>query len=195
MLTSLTFVTGTYSFANMLRMRTNRQLIINDKIKTFYGLRYIKQVNVIQDGMLYKMYFREKDCDICGKYEFYEKVYYGYTFGADNMINVQDFTTTNVKYFNTRDEYNQFCKEAFIDPDRYKYYKVKLEYTPVSKNDELWMICDVNSLCENLRIMKKSEYKKLLLNNHRLPLGLTTTMIFLCLIMYISYEYIVNGKI
>jgi hypothetical protein len=44
---SLTFVTGTYSFANMLRMRTNRQLLLTDKIKTFYGLRYIKQVTVM----------------------------------------------------------------------------------------------------------------------------------------------------
>jgi hypothetical protein len=207
MLTTLTVLTGAYSVANISRIITNTDLVKNGKIKTLRGLRYIKPVDIINTGIMYKIYQETVKCNDGGLFttqEVWKDYYYtefGYTFETREPMKLcfEDihFRPEEKKYFNTHEEYLDFCQKTNTDPKKYRFFEIMVECCPVTKSDEIWMLCNIDGSikCEEMAKISESEFKRIIKSNNHLPCELSILFAFLVLFLIVTMGYFEDGEI
>lgn len=195
MLTTLTILTGAYSVANISRIMTNSKLVKNGKIITPNGLRYIKSVDITSDGIMYKIYAESSNRENC------QYINCGYTFETRDAMRsyIEDsyFRAEEIKYFNTYEDYLIFCQKTNINPNRYRFSETMVKLCPITKSDEVWMLCDIDGSikCEEMAKMSEREFKNLVKSKNRLPFGFSILFAFMTLFMITTTIYLDERKL
>lgn len=195
MLTTLTILTGAYSVANISRIMTNSKLVKNGKIITPNGLRYIKPVDITSDGIMYKIYSEPLNRENS------QYINCGYTFETRDPMRsyIEDsyFRPEEIKYFNTYEDYLIFCQKTNINPTRYRFSETMVKLCPITKSDEVWMLCDIDNCikCEEIAKMSEREFKNLIKSKNHLPFGLSILFAFMTLFMIITILYLDERKL
>lgn len=179
MLTTLTLVTGGYSYMAISRMLTNNKLLKENTFKYESHMYQIKPVNIVDDGIFYRVYKKHKQYDPPmyvgsnnvkipiggGITKSYVKILDGYTFTSNNNYKYVNDLVFNpkTKFFNNSDDYNNFCNQHNLHIDEHNFFKIKVEYDDVKKNDEVYMLsreCENQIICEMIGKMSHDEFVK-----------------------------------
>jgi len=175
MLSTLAFLSGSYTAVNSGVLYKNLQFVKNGDLLTMKGWRNLRLLPVKDSGIMYKIY-ENNDC-----------VKYGYTFAFKQLVRYRGKDENSLmmcpfdtEYFNTEKQFIEF----FNKNDITKFY---VEYIDVTKDDKIWIVSSSKypNNCNVIAKMDNDEFETLMAYEHQLPFRKTIFCVFLltCIMM------------
>jgi len=192
MLSTLAFLSGSYTAANLGLLYKNLQLVKNGNLLTMKGWRDLRLLPVKDSGIMYKIY-ENNDC-----------VKYGYTFAFKQLVRYRGKDENSLmmcpfdtEYFNTEKQFigpgEFFNKNDIVKVDiKCNNAKFYVEYVDVTKDDKIWVVSYLKNLdnCDIIAKMDNDEFKTLMAYEHQLPFRKTILCVFLLTCIMMCYFHI-----
>lgn len=184
MLSTLTFLTGSYTVANVGLFLRNTALVKNGDLLTIRGKKTLRLLPIKNAGIMYKVYVENNKGPKCIKYGYNFDMNCKERFVGDSENNLI-FGNSSFKLFENEIEYNNFCKEVDISQTEY-YSNIHIEYEKVKEDDRIWVLVDnknINSY-EVVAKMDNDAFKKLMVEKFQLPYNKVVLCLFVLLALY-----------
>lgn len=208
MLTTLTMLTGGYSYMAVSRCLTNNKLLQQNTFKYGSHMFQIKPVPIVKEGIMFKVYKKHKEYDAPiyvgsnnvkipiggGVTKSYQQISQGHSFKTDNnILYISEYMfRPTTKYFNNSDDYNNFCKKHGLHIDEHNFFKIKVDYDDIKKDDKVYMLSreiDNEVICEMIGKMSHDEFIKCVKDKDYYFTDFLVGLAFVVLLYLVSEEY------